>query len=476
MTDDFIGRTQECQELKRCLNSRRSELVIVYGRRRVGKTFLIEQYFEQKFDFWFVGVHGLSTKDQLRRFAKTLKSHAKQNAYRFGDWFDAFDALQEYLGTLPPDRKRVVFIDEMPWMDTGRSNFVVALENFWNGWAMSQGNIMLIATGSATSWMRDKLIGNRGGLHARITCQIHLAPFTLRETELYLQSLGFDWDRMHVLQTYMLLGGIPYYYSILDPELSLAQNIDALFFQTNGRLRMEFDELYHALFPNANLYIEIVKALSRHQTGLTHQALTRQIKQEGSKVTRALKNLERCDFVERWAQYGHKKRQETYRLMDFYTLFYYRFVDANNTKDEQWWSKNLGTPNLTTWMGQCFELVCLRHHRQIKYALGIAGLSTSISTWQCQPNEQTQTPGAQIDMIIERADRMVHLCEMKFSESVYHITQDYEQRLRERMGLFRFLTGCKKSLVHTFITTYGVATGRHKSIVHSEVTMDGLFR
>ncbi len=476
MTEKLIGREYECGELNRCMESNRSELVIVYGRRRIGKTFLVDQYFETSFAFKYVGVRGLSTKEQLRRFAKTLKEFSGVFPYRFSNWFDAFDALVEYLKTLPTDTKKVVFIDEMPWIDTGRSNFVSALEDFWNGWAMSNGKIVLIATGSATSWMRDKLVGNRGGLHARITCQLHIAPFTLHETEKYLESLGIFWDRYHIMQAYMLLGGVPYYYSILNSKLSLAQNIDTLCFKPDGKLRIEFDELYAALFSNADLYTEVVRTLANNVYGLTFADLSKKIKQEGGKVSRVLKNLERCDFIERWPQYGNKKKNEVYRLTDFYTLFYYKFIDGSNTREPQWWSKNIDSHSVVAWRGISFELVCLLHHQQIKNALGISGMSTSISTWQCKPNEEEQTQGAQIDMIIERADRIIHLCEMKFSDDLYHITNDYERKLRERMGLFRYLTRCKKSLVHTFVTTYGIADGKYKSIVHSEVTMDDLFK
>lgn len=476
MSERLIGREQECAELARCLNSTHSDLVIVYGRRRIGKTFLVEQFFEKKFDFWFVGAHGLSTKQQLRRFAKAIKEHSGKIIPQFSDWFDAFDALEAYLNSLSTNGKKVIFIDEMPWMDTGRSNFVVALENFWNGWAMRRDDIMLIATGSATSWMRDKLVGNQGGLHARITCQLHLSPFTLHETELYLESMGIYWDRYQILQSYMALGGVPYYYSILNPGLSLTQNIDDLCFREDGKLRIEFDELYNALFVNADLYLETVRILSGHKSGLTFQEISRKLKMEGGKVTRIIKNLERCDFIEKWSQYGNKKRQEVYRLTDFYTLFYYKFIGSNNTKDEYWWSNNADSQSVAAWMGTSFEIVCLRHHRQIKAALGITGVGTSVSTWHCLPDSAKQTPGAQIDMIIDRADRIVHLCEIKFSKDVYHITQDYELMLRERMGLFRYLTNNKKALVNTFITTYGVADGKHKGIVHSEVTMDDLFK
>lgn len=473
-TESLIGREAERRELEQSVASNRSELVIIYGRRRIGKTYLIEQHFKHTFDFWYVGVRNIPTRTQLKRFGRQLTKYSGAT-YKLNDWFDAFDALEEYLETLPADGKKIVFIDEMPWMDSSRSNFVVALEGFWNGWAMSRGDIMLIATGSATSWMRDKLLGNTGGLHSRITRQLHLQPFTLSETERYLQSLGIVWDRYQVLQSYMVMGGVPFYYSLLEPELSLVQNIDRLCFKTDGKLRIEFDELYNALFQHADTYIEVVRALSQHKNGLTNNDISKKIKCNGSMLSKILKNLERCDFIERWSQYGNKKRDEVFRLTDFYTLFYYKFIEPDNRHEEYWWSKNFDSPGVLSWMGTSFETVCLRHHRQIKQALGLTAISTETSNWHVKPNEQEQTPGAQIDMIIERADRIIHLCEIKFSVGEYIISQEYEKKLRHRMSLFQYHTKNKKSLVHTFITTYGVANGKNKSIVHSEVTMDDLF-
>lgn len=286
-TQSLIGRESERRELEQSMTSGRSELVVVYGRRRIGKTYLIEQHFNHSFDFWYVGVRNIPSRTQLKRFGKQLTKYSGLD-YRFHDWFDAFDALEDYLETLTPERKKIVFIDEMPWMDSTRSNFVVALENFWNGWAMSRGDIMLIATGSATSWMREKLIGNKGGLHSRITRQLHLKPFSLLETEQYLQSMDIVWDRYQILQSYMVMGGVPFYYSLLEPGFSLVQNIDRLCFQSDGKLRIEFDELYNALFQHADKYIEVVQALSQNKNGLTNKELSRKTKCDGSTLSKIL--------------------------------------------------------------------------------------------------------------------------------------------------------------------------------------------
>ncbi|MCC8114377.1 MAG: ATP-binding protein [Bacteroidales bacterium] len=471
--DKLIGRKRECEELRRCMESDRSELVIVYGRRRIGKTFLIEEFFNQKFDFKYVGAHGMTSRRQLDNFYLTLKEYASGPIKKFKNWDEAFYALRKYIETLPTDRKRVIFIDEMPWMDSRRSIFVSALENFWNGWAMAQRNIVLVATGSATSWMKNKIVGNKGGLHGRITCNLHLSPFTLYETEQYLAARGIEWDRYQLTQAYMALGGVPFYYSLLDSRLSLAQNLDRLFFSKGALLRVEFDNLYTALFDQSELYVEIVKALSESEGGLTSQSIISSLPTKTSNVGKALKNLEASDIVERWLQYGHKRRGTIYRLTDFYSLFYFKFLHANLSHDEDWWTNNINSGSLSDWQGKSFELVCMKHPRQIKQALGIRGVETTMSTWHEKAKKGVK--GAQIDLIIERGDRLIHLCEMKFCVDTYSILKDYEKRLRERAALFKEVTKTRKTVVHTFVTTYGVTNGRNKSIVHSEITLDDLF-
>lgn len=472
---NLIGRNNECQELKRCMDSNRSELVIVHGRRRVGKTYLIEEFFEQKFDFKYVGAHGLRTRDQLRNFARKLSRYSNITYKPFKDWLDAFYALEDYLNTLSSKTKKVIFIDEMPWIDSGKSNFVAALENFWNGWAMSQRNIMLIATGSATSWMKNKIVANKGGLHARITCNLHLAPFTLAETEKYLESRGIDWSRYYITQAYMALGGVPFYYTLLDPNLSLAENLDYLFFGQGAQLKLEFDELYSALFGSTDTYLNIVQLLSKHKSGLTRKEIISNLGSKSSKLTKVLKNLENCDIIEQWKQFGNKKRETDYRLTDFYTLFYYKFVENNLSRNDNWWSENMNSRSVLSWQGLSFELVCMKHYRQIKEALGIRGVSTNISSWSIRPNEEIEH-GAQVDMVIERADDKIHLCEMKFCDTEYDINKSEDEKLRERLRLFRSVTKTKKMVAHTYVTTYGVTKGKYKGSIHSEATMDDLFK
>jgi hypothetical protein len=322
--------------------------------------------------------------------------------------------------------------------------------------------------------MADNLIANQGGLHNRITQRIYLKPFTLGEVEQYFRSVGVEWGRYDILQCYMLTGGVPYYLNLLDGKLSVAQNIDELCFSERGALRNEYNELYNALFTHADAYTKIVELLYEHKSGMTRREISVASNITGRFLTTILNNLEQCDFVAKREMFG-KPKTLVYRLIDYYTMFYLKFLEDKHSLDDSWWSHNLDNPGIRAWQGLMFEMICMQHHKEIKKALGISGVATTVSTWSCKQDEETGLPGAQVDMVIERADRIVHLCEMKFSESLYNITKDYETRLRERLNIFKVKTKTKKMVVHTFITTYGVGEGKHHSIVHSEVTMDDLF-
>jgi len=369
----------------------------------------------------------------------------------------------------------VIFIDEMPWIDTPQSEFVEALESFWNGWGARRKDIMFVASGSASSWMMDKLVDNPGGLHARITNNIYIRPFTLKETEEYLFSRGIRWSRYQILQLYMVMGGIPFYLSLLDSGQTLIGNIDRLFFRKNSELRTEFDELYNAVFNKADKYLEIVSLLNGNHDGMTYTELQESSSLEGDRLTIVLKNLERCDFIVSYQQYGNKSRGTLYRLVDFYTLFYYKFIDALDSKDEQWWTHNYNSHSVESWQGYAFELVCLTHLPQIRKSLGISGISTSASSWRYTPPKNEKGKRAQIDLVIERGDRTINLCEMKFCVGSYTIKKNYATEIRSRMQLFKDKEKTAYALNCTFVTTFGVAEGVNKDIVDSEVTAEDLF-
>lgn len=474
--DKLIGREREFDELKWAMESQRSELIVMYGRRRVGKTFLVRKFFNDTYSFHYVGAHKQSKEAQLQNFREALLQYGIKEKIpdNLGNWHDAFLCLEKYLEGCKEARK-VVFFDEMPWMDTHGSEFLAELEYFWANWVQNRDDIVFIACGSATNWMKEKIEDNQGGLHNRITHHIYLRPFYLKECKAYLEEHGFEWDDYQILQCYMLFGGVPYYLSLLRPYLSLPENVDSLIFRRGGDLCNEFDELYNALFNKADRYINIVKLLATKRQGFMRAEIEKATGYSGGGLTKMLDNLERCDFITSYAQYGNKNKLTLYRLADFYTLFYLRYVDGNNSRDEQYWQHHFTDRSVESWEGFTFEEVCLHHLPQIKQGLGISGMATEASSWRFVPAQGDQRKGAQIDLVVKRADKIVHLIEMKFSERPFVITKEYEERLQQRKNLFMELTNLKRGAVHTFITPFGLKNGIHTTFVHSQLTAKDLF-
>ena len=455
------------------MESERSEFVVVYGRRRIGKTFLVRRFFKDNYAFSFVGKHEMGREQQLTEFAKELMRYSHSTFVpQLKNWTEAFDALQRLLETYDIPGKKVVFFDEMPWMDTPKSDFVSALENFWNGWANMRDDIVLVACGSATSWMVDKLLHNQGGLFNRITQKLYLRPFKLREMEQYLDEKHFGWNRYQIAQCYMILGGIPFYLTLLNPKLSLLSNIDELFFaDAHAMLRTEYNELYSTLFKRPDNYLAVIRMLTERKEGFTRKEISEKTKLGGAALSKILSDLEQCDFIFSYARYGNAKNNAIYRIKDFYTLFYYKYVNGIDTKDSLRWTHLSSTPQVSSWQGFSFELLCLLHLDEIKKALGIDRILNDASAWRSRQPEQN----TQIDLVIERADHNINLCEMKFSSGMYAIDKGYEQKLRERMSIFLAETMTRCSTRITMVTTYGVLQNKHSGIVNDEVLLDDLF-
>ncbi|MDO4462231.1 MAG: ATP-binding protein [Bacteroidia bacterium] len=464
----LIGRDKEQVELQKAIDSDRAELIAVYGRRRIGKTFLVRQYFRDEFDFYFTGIYEATKRETLGRFSQELNRNSSVYYPPVEDWFEAFEQLRQYLSTIKKE-KVVVFLDELPWMDTPRSRFIKAFDYFWNSWASAQDNIKLIVCGSATTWMTKELIGAKGGLHNRVTRHINVKAFTLYETEQYLKSIGVVWNRQQILESYMIMGGTPYYLSMIDKSMSLNQNIDQLFFGQNAQLRSEYDFLFKSLFKNSMIYRRVVEILATKSRGMTRGELMKELGQtDGGALTEVLSNLKSCDFLRSYAAFGKRERDVMYQLTDMYTLFYLQFVKSYNGQDLHKWSNLADTPVRHAWSGYAFEQVCLHHIEQIKKSLGILGVRGDVCSWLLPQK-------GQIDLIIDRNDQVINLCEMKYSSTEYEITAKYEEVLQRRRELFRQETRTKKALHLTMVTTYGIVKNAHSGNVQSEVTMEGLF-
>ena len=478
-SNGLIGRAYEQKLINSYINSEKAELIAVYGRRRVGKTFLIKRMFDENFTFSFTGIYDVSRAVLLSQFKKHLERYSESTIPKIKNWFEAFDALQSYLETLKSD-KIVLFFDELPWMDTPKSNFLAAFGQFWNTWASTRPNVKIIVCGSATTWMLSKFIGDKGGLYGRVCRSIWLKPFTLGETEAFIKEIkGIELTRSQILEAYMIFGGIPYYLDMLIKGIPLSKNVDELLFKQGAPLRMEFNFLFRSLFNEAEIYRKVIETLASKMKGMSRQEIADALKlKKGGFLTEVLENLITCDFIRKYNAIGKTGQDAQYQLTDLFSLFHIKFVAHDSGQDSEYWSKITGKGKMTAWSGYAFEQVCLHHIDQIKQALSIGGVIGNICSWACKPfidKNGTQWKGGQIDLLIDRADDVINICEIKHVSSKYVIDADYEQKLRDRASLFRTVTKTKKALHHTFITTYGVAQNSHSGIVQSEVTMDDLF-
>ena len=476
----LIGRKKEQKEFMRLYNSDESEMVVVYGRRRVGKTYLVNQVFaETGFTFKVTGLYKSKLPRQLENFTLALKEYFDDEQIpQPKSWMDAFEKLKEYLLKSKQRGKKVLFFDELPWMDTKGSKFLEAFEWFWNSWGCAREDLLLIVCGSATNWIINKLFKHKGGLYNRAGTKMFIRQFTLAETEQYLKKKGIEYERYDIAQIYMMMGGIPYYLKQLEPGRTLADNIDNCFFRTNGKLWDEFDNLYETLFAESEIYVRIVEALAGKMIGLTREEIISITKLPDNGMTsKALKDLVKCGFVRSYQYYGHKTKSQTFQLADFYTMFYFKFVRDNYGQDEHFWTHLLDNPKKNAWLGYGFEQLIKDHIEQVKNALGIGAVLTTQSCWFAEKRDIADEgiDGAQIDLLIDRRDKAINICEAKFYSSEFVIDKEYSHKLRNKIAAFKSVVKTRKALVPTMITTFGVKRNAYSGNVQQEVVLDDLF-
>ena len=470
----IIGRQNQQQLLLSLLEKEDSQFVAIYGRRRVGKTYLVRETFSSHIVFQHTGLQKVDKKGQLKEFQRSLLNAGMPKVPKFSDWFDAFFALGQFLQSRP-EGKKVVFIDELPWMDTPKSNLVAALDHFCNGWASARKDIVLVICGSATSWIISKIVKNYGGLHNRLTRQIYLQPFTLKECEQFATANNFGMSRRNILETYMVLGGIPYYWQFMQKEYSPAQNIDHLFFEKTSPLRGEFNALYASLFRNPQPYIDIITALGTKKAGMTRSEIIETTGLNiGGKLTSMLEELEECDFIRSFYALGKQKKDILYQLIDNFTLFHFKFLADSHIVGANYWSQMIIKPQYNAWAGLAFERICFQHINQIKRALSISGIISNVYSWQYRPTNPNES-GAQIDMLIDRDDQVINLCEIKFAQGEYELTESYNNTLQNKLSTFITHSGTRKGVSLMMITSYGLKRNQWANSIPLQLTMDDLF-
>lgn len=464
---EIIGRKNEKATLQKLFDSNRSEFLMVYGRRRVGKTYLIREYFHNQFAFSITGIARGNRMEQLINFRTSISRYDESlGTLPINNWFDAFHTL-ELLLTKNKANRKVVFLDELPWMDTPKSDFVKALELFWNSWASARHDIFLIVCGSAASWLVKNIVRNHGGLHNRLTLKMKISPFSLSETKSYLTSKGIFWENKMIAECYMILGGIPYYLDMLDRSKSLAQNVDALFFSENALLDDEYPNLYASLFKKPEEYLRIIETLSKKKSGYTREEIIHNSKMsDGGGITRRLEELEQCGFIRKYKTIGNVPFM--YQLIDFFSLFYHSFLKNGPSFDTSNWMHLQATSTYHTWCGLSFERLCMSHQQQIKKALGISGISTNTFSYY--------SPEAQIDMVIDRGDQIVTLCEMKFTDEPYSINKSTAEKLKEKISCLKKSMKKRKGIYVAMVTSYPLKQNEYSiNLVQNNILLDDLF-
>jgi uncharacterized protein len=476
MSLPIIGRTKEKEKLDKIIASNQAEFLALYGRRRIGKTFLIRQYLKNQLVFELSGTKDGSKTQQIANFFDEYLKRTKgaSETHTPETWHQAFNYLANYLATLPETSKNVVFIDEMPWLDTPKSDFISALEFFWNQHVSKMNHVLLIACGSATSWIRKNLINARGGLYNRVTYRMKLLPFNLYETELFLQNMGIKLPQYQILELYMVMGGIPFYLKEVEKGKSATQLIDEICFSPQGLLYEEYAQLYHSLFKNAEQHIKIIESLAAQPQGMTQTDISTKTHITNGTLSRTLEELVECDFISLFQPLFNKKKDAMYKLTDLYSLFFLKFIQPNQSASYKIWEQLSKQSTYSAWSGYAFENICMLHVAQIKSALGISGVFTNHSSWKFKGDDTL--PGAQIDMMIDRADQIIHLCEAKFTKENFAINNAYAAQLRLKKTVFKQATHTKKAIFTTLLTTYPALKNKYYlEEIDNEITMDRLF-
>lgn len=475
----MIGRKKEIDELNRLYNSNKAELVAIYGRRRVGKTYLVDEVFEGRFAFRHAGLSPSETKKgmlqlQLQNFYNSLLDQGMEKSSAPNNWLDAFFLLEQFLKSTDSGSRQVVFLDELPWMDTARSGFITAFESFWNNWGCHRKNLMVIVCGSANSWILDKLINNHGGLYNRVTYEIKLSPFNLAECEEYYREQEINFTRYDIAQSYMILGGIPYYMGYMNRGKSLAQNIDDILFSRNGKLLDEYDRLFSSAFSNPEEMKAIINVLGKRNAGYTRSELLNELgRKDGGTISKHLNALIASDYITKYVPFGESLKHEHYKLTDPFCLFYLHFKDKANGKAAHYWQNSFMKQEVISWRGLAFEHLCFNHIAQIKKALGVSGVVSTESAWLKKADDEE---GIQIDLIISRNDNVVNMCEIKYYSDDYSVDNKYYRTILRRQEALSQYISRKQSINSTLITTFGLKKNEYSGIFTNVVILDDLFK
>ncbi len=475
----IIGRRRELEELEKAYKSREAQFITVFGRRRVGKTFLIREFFKEKGCHFFhaTGVEHGKQPEQLEKFIQALsktflrgsKVATPQN------WSEAFAALQFEIEKL--DGKVVIFLDELPWMATRRSRLLFEIDYYWNNMWAGMPNVTLVVCGSASSWIVRKIIKGKGGFHKRTTLKLDVKSFNLSETREYLRDHRVSLSDKHIVSLYMALGGIPYYLNLVNSKQTSQKNIQRLFFGVNSPLLDEFNVLFDSLFYNPEPYKEIIRELSKRNKGMIRAEIERMAPSasRGGTLTKRLEELCFSGFISGYSSWKNPD-EVFYKVTDEFCLFYLKWVESQGKSkfDDDYWISQSSKPAYRAWAGYAFEAVCGKHIHKILRAIGIRS-GEPMNPWRYVPlawNEE----GAQVDLVIEQLDNAITLLEIKYTDKPFVIDKRYAANLNRKIRVFKKVTGTTEDVFLAMVAANGVKkTAYSEEMLSAVVTLEDLF-
>lgn len=457
----MIGRDIQIGQLNEALSSSKSSFIAITGRRRVGKTYLVDEVYKKNICLRVTGIQGEDLKAQIVNFTEKISEYSNKSFFTIPkNWQEIFLHLKNYLKTLSKNKKQVIFLDELPWINTSKSGFIQLLAHLWNDFLSKESHFILVVCGSSTSWITQKIVNDKGGFHNRLTHHIKLNPFTLSETKQFLLTKNIKQTDSSIAELYMIMGGIPFYLENIKQGESATVSIERMCFLEGGILKNEYDNLYKAIFESPINHEAIVEALANSKQGLTREEIFNKTKINSvGSYQRAVNELVVSGFVVEEYPFGKKKRGTIYRLVDEFSVFYHKFIKVNQKPQIGIWQMLSNSQSYKIWSGYAFESLCMKHVSEIKKAMGVQNVYAETSSYR-HGGDETED-GFQIDLIIDRKDMVINLCECKFYESTFEITKKYANQLKWRKSAFRVATNTKKNIFTTLISNHPIKENEH---------------
>jgi hypothetical protein len=466
----FVGRKNELRMLNDAYRSGKDELVVLYGRRRIGKSSLVKRFAEKKKAYYeFEALEGETTPGQINHFLQQLKKQIDDpilDSVRFANWEQVFTYLTEKVINRKSKVKKILFLDELPWMAAGRIRLVSLLKYYWDNHWKSK-HVMLILCGSVASFMVKKVL-HSNALYGRTTIEILLKGFSPEEAARLLSKKR---SREETLNYQLVFGGVPKYLEQINTSQSFNKNMNTLCFSPHGIMLKEVERIFYSQFREPRTYLKIINLLKNGIFSLSEISSKTKIPSGGG-LKQYLKNLERAEMIRSYIPFdrsGNSKFKK-YTLADEFLVFFFKYMGPNLRVIKESSSRRLFetlTQNsFDSWLGFAFERFCLKHAGLLALVMDFADDILLASPYFKKNDERFQ-----IDLLYQRADRVITVCEIKHQN--IKIGTNIIPEMQRKCALLKVPRGY--ALEKALISLYGPDNSlKDTGYFHHFVTLDDI--